>query len=579
MSVLPAFSCPRCWCRVPTAGGMSGDLDQGVLQRYAIRKRLGKGAYGIVWKAIDRTTEEVVAIKKIFDAFRNRTDAQRTFREVMFLKEFDHPNIVKLKNIIRADNDRDIYLIFEFMDTDLHAVIRKGRILKDIHKRYIMYQLLKATKYIHSGNVIHRDHKPSNVLLNSECVVKVCDFGLARSVGPLAMEGCAGSGVGGGGGGVRGDPALTECVATRWYRAPEILLSTPRYTKGVDMWNLGCILGEMLTGKPLFPGESTINQLECIMAVVPPPSRDELMAISSDYGRSMVERLMAHRKRRSLGELARGAPPEALDLLSRLLVFNPERRLTAAEALAHPYVCRFHDPPTEPSLNYDVVPPVDDNTQLAVNDYRSHLYELILERKGSIKQRRRGDARDGKDPLQSLCSDPIEVTCPSPTAGLHTESPHGSPAASSTKLLKAGGGGQGSPVTPHSDPSQKPLRHGPDALSCVQLNQQLPVTSDPSFRPPLTRSLEARGMSAFAPAVAKASSLSSTTEEDDEYLEELDDEEEDDDDDDDDDDEQEVVVVTREPSDAVRALSGRRGENRGASTALQARERSPTQHS
>ncbi|CAM9640255.1 unnamed protein product [Lampetra fluviatilis] len=558
---------------------MSGDLDQGVLQRYAIRKRLGKGAYGIVWKAIDRTTEEVVAIKKIFDAFRNRTDAQRTFREVMFLKEFDHPNIVKLKNIIRADNDRDIYLIFEFMDTDLHAVIRKGRILKDIHKRYIMYQLLKATKYIHSGNVIHRDHKPSNVLLNSECVVKVCDFGLARSVGPLAMEGCAGSGVGGGGGGVRGDPALTECVATRWYpRAPRFCSQRPGTRRAWTCGTWAASSGRCSRGSRSSPASRPSTSSSASWPWCRHPSRDELMAISSDYGRSMVERLMAQ-KRRSLGELARGAPPEALDLLSRLLVFNPERRLTAAEALAHPYVCRFHDPPTEPSLNYDVVPPVDDNTQLAVNDYRSHLYELILERKGSIKQRRRGDARDGKDPLQSLCSDPIEVTCPSPTAGLHTESPHGSPAASSTKLLKAGGGGQGSPVTPHSDPSQKPLRHGPDALSCVQLNQQLPVTSDPSFRPPLTRSLEARGMSAFAPAVAKASSLSSTTEEDDEYLEELDDEEEDDDDDDDDDDEQEVVVVTREPSDAVRALSGRRGENRGASTALQARERSPTQHS
>lgn len=143
------------------------EVEDHISLKYEIRKRLGKGAYGIVWKAVDRQTGEIVAVKKIFDAFRNRTDAQRTFREIMFLQEFgDHPNIVQLLNVIRAHNDKDIYLIFEYMDTDLHAVIKKGTLLKDIHKRYVMYQLFKAIKYLHSGNVIHRDQKPSNVLLS-----------------------------------------------------------------------------------------------------------------------------------------------------------------------------------------------------------------------------------------------------------------------------------------------------------------------------------------------------------------------------------------------------------------------------
>ncbi|EPQ07018.1 Mitogen-activated protein kinase 15 [Myotis brandtii] len=119
-------------------------------------------AYGIVWKAVDRRTGEVVAIKKIFDAFRDKTDAQRTFREIMLLQEFgDHPNIIRLLDVIRAENDRDIYLVFEFMDTDLNAVICKGSLLKDVHKRYIFYQLLRAAKFIHSGRVIHRDQKTS----------------------------------------------------------------------------------------------------------------------------------------------------------------------------------------------------------------------------------------------------------------------------------------------------------------------------------------------------------------------------------------------------------------------------------
>jgi mitogen-activated protein kinase 15 len=133
-----------------------------------------------VWKAIDKKTKDIVALKKNFDAFQNATDAQRTFREIIFLQELSgHENIIRLQNVIRAENDRDIYLVFDFMDTDLHAVIR-ANILEDIHKQYIIYQVLKCLKYMHSANLLHRDLKPSNLLLNSECHVKVADFGLAR---------------------------------------------------------------------------------------------------------------------------------------------------------------------------------------------------------------------------------------------------------------------------------------------------------------------------------------------------------------------------------------------------------------
>uniref|UniRef100_A0A8C2WYU3 Mitogen-activated protein kinase 15 n=1 Tax=Cyclopterus lumpus TaxID=8103 RepID=A0A8C2WYU3_CYCLU len=325
-------------------------------------------AYGIVWKAVDRQTGEIVAVKKIFDAFRNRTDAQRTFREIMFLQEFgDHPNIIQLLNVIRAQNDKDIYLIFEYMDTDLHAVIKKGSLLKDIHKRYVMYQLLKAIKYLHSGNVIHRDQKPSNVLLDTDCVVKLCDFGLARSLNHIQED--------------SGNPALTEYVATRWYRAPEILLGSTRYTKGVDMWSLGCILGEMLLGKALFPGTSTINQIEKIMIAIPHPSPEDILAIKSEYGSSIIQRMLLKPQVPLEDLLQPSAPPDALDLLRTLLVFNPDKRLTAEQALQHPYVARFHNTAKEPALNYDVVLTVDDDVQLSVVQYRNQLYEMILERR------------------------------------------------------------------------------------------------------------------------------------------------------------------------------------------------------
>uniref|UniRef100_A0A7N8WQE8 Mitogen-activated protein kinase 15 n=1 Tax=Mastacembelus armatus TaxID=205130 RepID=A0A7N8WQE8_9TELE len=340
------------------------EVEEHISLKYEIKKRLGKGAYGIVWKAVDRQTGEIVAVKKIFDAFRNRTDAQRTFREIMFLQEFgDHPNIVKLLNVIRAQNDKDIYLIFEYMDTDLHAVIKKGTLLKDIHKRYVMYQLLKAIKYLHSGNVIHRDQKPSNVLLDTDCIVKLCDFGLARSLNQIQED--------------SGNPALTEYVATRWYRAPEILLGSTRYTKGVDMWSLGCILGEMLLGKALFPGTSTINQIEKIMSAIPHPSPEDILAIKSEYGSSVIQRMLLKPQVPLEDLLQLSVPPDALDLLKGLLVFNPDKRLTAEQALQHPYVARFHNPLKEPALNYDVVLPVDDDVQLSVVQYRNKLYESM----------------------------------------------------------------------------------------------------------------------------------------------------------------------------------------------------------
>ncbi|CAG9570908.1 unnamed protein product [Danaus chrysippus] len=344
------------------------EIDEHILKRFDIKKRLGKGAYGIVWKAVDKKTKDVVAIKKIFDAFRNQTDAQRTFREIIFLQSFrNHPNIVKLHSIHRALNNRDIYLGFEYMETDLHNVIKRGNILKDVHKRYIMYQMLKATKYIHSGNVIHRDQKPSNVLIDSACRVKLADFGLARSVSSMYSGGEDGA-----------DPCLTDYVATRWYRAPEILIASKNYTKGIDMWSLGCILGEMLTGKPLFPGTSTVNQIERIMAALPKPSSEDIAAVCSGYGSSLIrEQAAAHSSSSSLTNQLATAPRDASDLVRQLLLFNPAKRLSADSALHHEYVAKFHREKDEVTLPSDVLLPLRDDKQMSVDDYRNKLYSIM----------------------------------------------------------------------------------------------------------------------------------------------------------------------------------------------------------
>jgi mitogen-activated protein kinase 15 len=246
---------------------MSDEIDKHVRRRFDISQRLGKGAYGIVWKATEKRVHSVVALKKCFDAFRNSTDAQRTYREIMYLQKLaGHENIIRLQHVIRAENDKDIYLTFDHMETDLHAVIR-ANILEEVHKKYIIYQVLKALKYMHTGELLHRDIKPSNLLLNSDCHVKLCDFGLCRSVAEKMDV-------------VGPKPVLTDYVATRWYRAPEILLGSPQYTKAVDMWAVGCILGEMLTARPVFPGSSTMNQLEKIIELTGKPPAEDISKIS-----------------------------------------------------------------------------------------------------------------------------------------------------------------------------------------------------------------------------------------------------------------------------------------------------------
>lgn len=341
------------------------EIDCHVQDEFEICQKLGRGAYGVVWKCVEKSSGAVVALKKIFDAFQNATDAQRTYREIVLLQElrgFEH--IVQLRRVLGCSNDRDIYLVFDFLDTDLHNVIRAS-VLNELHKQAILYQLLKCLKMLHSAGLVHRDLKPSNILIDSKCRIKLADFGLARSMGEGGVAVNNGK-----------DGMMTDYVATRWYRAPEILLGSSRYTLGVDMWSTGCIFGELISGRPAFPGNSTMNQLDRILEMTDKPSREDIAAMKSPYAATMLEALPLTPPR-PLHEIYPIAALETLHLLGGLLQFNPANRLSAAKALEHPYMSVFHDPDTEPVAERLVTTPIDDNLKLSVAEYRQRLYTNI----------------------------------------------------------------------------------------------------------------------------------------------------------------------------------------------------------
>ena len=277
-----------------------------------------------------------------------------------------------------------------------HAAIRAS-ILQDIHKQYIVWQSLKALKYMHTAKLLHRDMKPSNLLLNSDCLMKVADFGLARSMHDLD-EGYSAE---------QSQHQMTDYVATRWYRAPEILLGSTVYGYGVDMWGLGCILGEILMGKPIFPGSSTINQLETIMELTGMPD-ETLMRNISPYASSMIQSCSNPRLPPYSGaQMLDGADDatrlrwttkfphasaEALDLLYQLLHIDPAKRITAIDALAHPYVATFHDEAVERSAAQEVTVPIADTEKKSTAVYRERLYhEVTKAKRGAAPQPPRSD--------------------------------------------------------------------------------------------------------------------------------------------------------------------------------------------
>ncbi|CAD5179541.1 unnamed protein product [Musa acuminata subsp. malaccensis] len=341
--------------------------EYGDANRYKIQEVIGKGSYGVVCSAIDTHTGEKVAIKKIHDIFEHISDAVRILREIKLLRLLRHPDIVEIKHIVLPPSRRefkDIYVVFELMESDLHQVIKANDDLTREHYQFFLYQLLRALKYIHTANVYHRDLKPKNILANANCKLKICDFGLARAAfsdTPTTIF-------------------WTDYVATRWYRAPELCGSFfSKYTPAIDIWSIGCIFAEVLTGKPLFPGKNVVHQLDLMTDLLGTPSLDTISRVRNEKARRYLGSM---RKKQPVpfGQKFPNADPLALKLLERLLAFDPKDRPTAEEALADPYFKGLAKVEREPSCQPITKMEFEfERRRLTKEDIRELIFREILE--------------------------------------------------------------------------------------------------------------------------------------------------------------------------------------------------------
>ena len=462
---------------------------------YELVRLIGKGSYGSVCEATEKSTGRRVAIKKVFRIFEDNIDCKRILREIVLLRHLKHNNVVELIDILEPKNSAtfdSLYLIMEYSQSDVKKLLKSAIHLQMVHIQTLVYNLLMGLRFIHSASVLHRDIKPANILINEDCSVKICDFGLARSVVGVessqailekeqkgmdleeeAMEvgvpkpkAFLDLGLGGGSGvieeeeekekaGKKVKPAapmiieppkalneeekkkdmtkllmktkdmrknmkreLTGHVVTRWYRAPELILLEKDYGSAIDIWAVGCIFGELLSmmkenaptyldRRPLFPGSScfplspdskatikrhgfpfsSTDQLNVIFDLIGTPSEDE-MSFVTDSKAFEYMKTFPMRKRLDLSKLYPGAGELAIDLLNKMLLFNPFFRLSVEECLNHKYFQVVRTKEKESVADEPVVLEFEKEGELDFNRLR----DLFIEECNWYKKRREGGA-------------------------------------------------------------------------------------------------------------------------------------------------------------------------------------------
>ena len=334
---------------------------------YEYISTLGKGAYGIVVQVKDAKTNQMYAIKKCQNIHINYCTALRTLREIRILRLVRHPFIVHFNGILPLQqnlNSCDLYYIMEPMKYDLSFVLNREY---DVDIQCIMFQLLQAVKYLHESNIVHRDLKPKNILISEDLKnIKICDFGLAKylirhDMSQIRNVTCD----------KKGDYDNTNYVTTRWYRSPEVLCRCRNYSYGIDLWSIGCILGEILFGEPLFPGNDTDQQLELIVdRLGRPPSS----FIDSASSKQMRDKLRTFRsKNHDFEDYIKTEQKSSLDLLNKLLIINPAERWNSTQALNSTFFDSLRSGP----LDYTTIAPLEVTT-------REH-FSFELDRKDTLR--------------------------------------------------------------------------------------------------------------------------------------------------------------------------------------------------
>ena len=316
--------------------------------RYIPGELIGSGAYGIILSAKDtQNNNQVVAIKKL-KSISDIIDLKRIAREILIMKYCQHENIIPLFDVIihlnknpKLNKIADVYLVMEKMDSDLQKIIASKQELSDEHYQFILYQILRALYFLHSANIIHRDFKPSNVLINEDCTVKLCDFGMSRAIQEEE------------------NISLTEYVVTRYYRAPEVMLSSHHYSKKIDVWSVGCAFAELLSKKFMFPGDNYIAQIKLIIEVLGTQDDKDLNFISNSSAKNFVMQFKNIPKK-NFNKILKCENPDAVDLVEKMLVFNPEKRYSIEQCLNHPYLKTMREGMEDPVFNGKVNLDFDD---------------------------------------------------------------------------------------------------------------------------------------------------------------------------------------------------------------------------
>jgi mitogen-activated protein kinase 1/3 len=410
--------------------------DWEVGNKYEVVKQIGSGSYGYVVEATQLSTGKKVAIKRLNNIFEDAVDCKRILREVVLLRKLNHPNLVNIIEIIEPTDIKNfdaIYVVLEYAQSDLKKLFKSPIHLEMVHIQTLLYNILVGLKYIHSAEVLHRDLKPANILINEDCTVKICDFGLARSIDGIeeahwnksaeeaedkdSKDAGASKPKVGNPKMVKSSNGLTKAknmkreltahVVTRWYRAPEVILLEKDYTSAIDVWSLGCIFAEMmgmikenaptfLDRSPLFPGNScfplspdkaasvkrggfphtTQDQLSVIFSVMGTPTDEDINFVTDQKAIDYLKSFQ-YKKPVELSQLYPAATSDALDLLRKMLIFNPRKRIGIIECLEHPFVQKVRDKSKETVSNGPCMLDFDKEGELTIERLKDLFVEEI----------------------------------------------------------------------------------------------------------------------------------------------------------------------------------------------------------